>query len=352
MNMQTAPLNILLIKMRYIGDVILTTPLLKSLKNGLPGAKIDMLVNLGTESVLDDHPCADRVYAFDYTLAKKKPIRSLRLMAALRQQKYDTVIDLTGNDRSALFTFLSAAPLRIGYAGDRRLRNRLVYHREIDSVLGSIHTVDHHLRAAEILGLPPADIHPCIHVSMQKAERMEKFLSQQGLKADQDFVIIHPGARRPYKSWPRERFAVLGDEIIRKYRIPIILSGSRGDREICAEIAGRMKETPLNLAGKVSLSDLPALIAESRCLIGNDSAPIHIATAVKTPLVALFGPTKWEAWAPRREQDTVLAAEFPCRPCGHSRFQCPLGDQYCMSEIAFDSVRDAVEKIMESGIQG
>ena len=81
-------------------------------------------------------------------------------------------------------------------------------------------------------------------------------------------------------------------------------------------------------------------------LIGNDSAPIHIATAVKTPTVTLFGPTKWECWYPRRKHDRVIAAEYPCRPCGHAKLNCPLGDEFCMSSISFESVWEAVNEIL------
>ncbi len=334
--------------MRYIGDVILTTPLLKTLKTGLPGVQTHMLVNRGTETVLNCHPHTDKVLCFDYETAKNRIRYSIGFITRLRKEKYDAVIDLTGNDRSALFTRVSGAGLRIGYAGENRLRNCLAYNRQIQSVLGSIHTVDHHLKAAELFGLSADDIHPFVTVTSEQTSSVEKLLSERGLKSSESFVIIHPGARRPYKSWPLERFALLGDCIVRNYGMRLILSGSRDDESVCTEIAERMKEKSLNLAGQISLADLPALISKSRCLIGNDSAPIHIATAVSTPVIALFGPTDGKIWGPRRNQDRILGAEFPCRPCGHSRPVCPLGEHYCMSAISFDSVRDAVADVLKN----
>ncbi|MGE0083189.1 MAG: putative lipopolysaccharide heptosyltransferase III [Desulfococcaceae bacterium] len=338
--------KILIIRMRYIGDVILTTPLLKTLKTGLPEIQTHILVNRGTESVLNSHPHADKVLVFDYEKAKKSIRYKADFIFLLRKEKYDAVIDLTGNDRSALFARLSGARLRIGYAGDSRLGKILACNRQIDIIPGSIHTVDHHLKAAEIFGLSGTDIHPFIAVTSEQTAHINDILSARGLKADEAFAIIHPGARRPYKSWPADRFARLGDHIARTYGIHVILSGSREDERICAEIAGNMEEKPVNLAGQVSLGDLPALIKKSRCLIGDDSAPIHITTAVNTPVIALFGPTKWEIWGPRRRQDRIIAAEFPCRPCGHSRPVCPLGEKYCMSDIAFDTVWSAVADVM------
>ncbi|MEZ4529051.1 MAG: putative lipopolysaccharide heptosyltransferase III [Desulfobacterales bacterium] len=342
--------KILIIQMRYIGDVILTTPLLRTLKNGLPGVQIHLLVNRGTQAVLASHPHADRVLVFDYETGGKSLRHVVSFVSMLRKEKYDAVIDLTGNDRSALFARLSGARLRIGYAGDSRLRNILAYSTEIDVTAGSIHTVDHHLKSAEIFGLPVNDIHPFLAVAPEEAARVRAILAARDLKTDQAFVILHPGARRPYKSWPLDRFALLGDHIIRTFNIPVLLSGSGDDQNLCAQLAEKMKEKSLNLAGQISLADLPALIQKSCCLIGNDSAPIHIATAVNTPVIALFGPTKWEIWGPRRRQDRIIAAEFPCRPCGHSRPACPLGEKYCMTDIAFETVRAAVSEVL--GLQG
>ncbi len=338
--------KILIIRMRYIGDVILTTPLLKTLKTGLPGVQTHLLVNRGTEAVLESHPHTDRVLVFDYETSGKNIRYAKSFISLLRKEKYDAVIDLTGNDRSALFTRLTGARVRIGYAGDSELRNILAYNQEIDTLPGSIHTVDHHLKAAEIFGLAPADIHPFIRVTSGQRDRMETLLCHQGLKADESFAVIHPGARRQYKSWPLERFARVGDQIVRTYGFPVLLSGSREDVKICAQLSEKMEEKNLNLAGQISLADLPALIEKSRCLIGNDSAPIHIATAVNTPVIALFGPTKWEIWGPRRGHDRIMAAGFPCRPCGHSRPVCPMGDRYCMAEISFDAVWSAVADVL------
>jgi len=333
--------------MRYIGDVVLTTPLLKTLKTGLPGIQTHMLVSRGTEAVLSSHPHADRVLCFDSEKAEN--IRyAANFIIRLRKEKYDAVIDLTGNDRSALFTRVSGARVRIGYAGENRLRENLAYNLQIQAVLGSIHTVDHHLKAAEIFGLHAEDIHPFIAVTSDQRLRVNSLLSARGINPSESFAIIHPGARRPYKSWPPERFARIGDYVIRTYGLHLLVSGSREEETVCAAIAEKMREKALNLAGQVPLSDLPALISKSRCLIGNDSAPIHISTAVSTPVIALFGPTDGKIWGPRRAQDRILGAEFPCRPCGHSRAFCPLGEQYCMSAISFASVRAAVDDVLKN----
>jgi len=101
---------------------------------------------------------------------------------------------------------------------------------------------------------------------------------------------------------------------------------------------------PVDLSGLVPLHQLPALLRAGTLFIGNDSAPIHVATAVNTPVIALFGPTRWEDWQPRRAHDRTLGIAFPCRPCGHSRPDCPLGQDYCMKQISYEAVWAAIEE--------
>jgi len=348
----TAVQKVLILKMRYIGDTVLTTPLIRALKEGLPSTRTDIAVNQGSDQILDRHPFIGKLWRFDPTSNSGRFRYGAGFIQSIRREKYDLVADLTCNDRTALFTFLSGSPVRIGYQSDRFIRDRVAYTRTIPSGLGKIHTVDHHLRIAEFLNLPISDRHPFLPVLPDRRHTVETRLAQEGLAPNEPFFIIHPGARRPYKSWPRPHFARLADAIRMRFDVKVVLSGSHEDAPMAASIEAAMKTAPVNLAGKVPLADLPALIQRSGCLIGNDSAPIHIATAVKTPTISLFGPTRWEDWAPRRDSDRVLAAEYPCRPCGHSKKECPLEDEYCMHSIPYTDVWSAVEDIFNSGFNG
>ncbi len=339
--------QILVIKMRYIGDTVLITPLLKALKTGIPNAQVDALVNKGTHQVLADNPFMGNTLIFDYQRSKSSFGYSLKLMKYIRNKKYDTVIDLTNNDRASLFTLVSGARRRIGYTSDHLLRRKFCYTDVIDSILGKIHTVDHHLKPAQALGITVTDYHPSIAVSEERIFEIEKMLLSEGLERDEPYVVIHPGARRWYKSWPPDRFARLGDRIFQEFGSRVIISGGEADLDVCSRIVEDMKHRGLNLAGRVALSDLPALIKKAVCLVGNDSAAIHIATAVKTPAIALFGPTDWKAWYPRRAHDKVIAVGFPCRPCGHSRADCHLGSDYCMGHISEEDVWANVKKTIQ-----
>lgn len=335
--------RILIIKMRYIGDTVLATPLLAALKTAMPTAEAVLLVNKEAAPVVQGHPRIDRLMVFDTGRAKKDIPYFIRFLRDIRQMKCDMVLDLTVNDRTALFTFATRAAYRIGYDGVSFFQ-RFAYTHLVPYRFGQIHTVDHHLVMADHLSCPPVDKNPDLPVFSKDITWVRHRLEGAGLEKSRPFVLIHPGARRWYKSWPADRFAQIADMIHQHHAVQVVLSGGPSDRGSCETIASKARSPVLNLCGRIPLAQLPALIQQSALLIGNDSAPIHIATAVKTPVIALFGPTRWEDWQPRRDHDTTLSVSFLCRPCGHSRPDCPLGNAYCMRDISVESVWNVVQR--------
>lgn len=333
--------SIIVIKNRYIGDSVLATPLLRALKNGFPQSRIYFLTDAQSLSLMNTQPFLDECLAFPEAPNRKNLASYFRLTRGIRNRHVDMTIDLTKSDRSALFTWLSGARYRIGYKATTLLQ-KLSYNIQIPYHFGSIHTVDHHLRIAEYLDLPVDDKNPFLTVCVQDSHWVDALLRTKGLDQRTPFAVIHPGARRWYKSWPAERFARLADLIQHRSNVSVVLSGGPSDVDVCHQISKSATRPVIDLSGQIPLAKLPALIRQSILLIGNDSAPIHIATAVKTPVIALFGPTRWEDWHPRRSQDTTIAVEFPCRPCGHSKPSCPLGNDYCMGQISLQTVWDRV----------
>ncbi len=336
--------HILIIKMRYIGDTVLVTPLLRALKDALPNTRLSFLVNHQSAGIFGNHPHIDHLMIFDYNRARRSIRYLIKFLLELRRGNFDMVIDLTRNDRSAFFTFISGAPIRMGYEGSSYFLNKAYTHR-VPYKFGKIHTVDHHLMMATALGFSAFDSNPYLEVCKPDIQFIRQFIEAHGIQPDKAIVIIHPGARRCYKCWPLERFSHIADALTTHYPVQVVLAGGPEDREKCQAILKGMQKPGIDLCAKVSLEQLPALIHESVLLIGNDSAPIHIATAVNTPVIALFGPTRWEAWQPRRNHDKTLSINYPCRPCGHSRSNCPLGDDYCMSQITEDMVWVSIQEV-------
>ena len=337
--------KVLLIKLRYIGDAVLVTPLLESMNSGLPNASLDVLVSQVAADILMDHPHITKVFGFD----KREGISSaIKLMRQLRGQNYDIVVDLTNNDRSMLFTKISGARIRVGFRSRHTFAQRLVYSRVIDSDFGRIHTVDHHLKVAEELGLPINIRHPFLVVNDESLMRIRHIFCQHNIDMAKGYVAIHHGARRWYKSWPHDKFAILADHIMERYGVAVVFIGGKDDISSAQQIIQKMQNRGVSLAGQIPLRDLPALLKGAICLVGNDSAPIHVATAVNTPVIALFGPTDARAWAPRRKHDTAISVNFPCKPCGHKNVNCPLGQNYCMSTIKVEQVWEAVERVFKT----
>src|SRR2546425_838059 len=202
------PDRILLIKLRYVGDVLLATPVLSRLREGFPKAHLTMLVTPGPEYVVRDRPALDEVRV----LARGGLARQWRLVRALRRRQFDLVIDLTDGDRSALLSRLSGAPIRLGYNSEGRWRG-VLYTQVVAADQFSMHTVRYHLQALEglgLAGLPPA---PILTVAPEARQEADRLLREAGVDGARPFVCLHPGARWWFKAWPAERYAALADLI-------------------------------------------------------------------------------------------------------------------------------------------
>jgi len=203
-----APERILVIKLRYVGDVLLATPLLSRLRESFPKAHLAMLVNPGTDDVVRDHPALDEVLV----LERGNLARQWRFVRNLRKRQFDLVIDLTDADRSALLSWLSSAPMRLGYNSEGRWRG-VLYTQVVAADWFAMHTVRYHLKAMEALGLaglPPA---PLLTIAPELRREADRLLREAGVDGARPFVCLHPGARWWFKAWPAERFAALADLI-------------------------------------------------------------------------------------------------------------------------------------------
>jgi ADP-heptose:LPS heptosyltransferase len=166
-------------------------------------------------------------------------------------------------------------------------------------------------------------------------------------KIQQPFLCVHPGSRLPLKKWPSEKYATLYDKIIKRYGIPLVILGSEQEREMVRSIVDGMKYRPIALAGKLSLRELAGIVSQSALFICNDSAPMHIAAAMKTPTVAIFGPSKSCETGPYGEKCWVVEKDFPCRftcdesVCKHKVYQA------CMNAVTPEDVLSAVKKLID-----
>ena len=329
--------RILVVKLRYLGDVLISTPILASLRDALPGTFLSMLVNPGTQSMVAENPHLDEVLVVERS---RSPLRQLRFALALRRRRFDLVIDLTDADRSAILSRITGAPIRVGFNREGRWRGRLFTH-VVPVQQQSIPMIRQHLMALETLGIQVVESAPVLRVRPENETAAGVMLARMGVERDEPFVAVHPGARWWFKGWPAERFAGLIDYVQEKLGVKVVLLGGDQDREIADAILRRSGTGVRSLVGQIELLELSALVRRAVLFVGNDNGPMHIAAAMGTPVVALFGPSDPRVWGPAGEGHAVVYKGIDCRPCfPHG---CRRGEGNCMRLIELQEVIHLVE---------
>ncbi len=327
--------NILVIKLRYLGDVLLATPVLQALRKAWPEARLTVAVNRGTEAILAHHPCADEVLAVDRLGCRSQ----WAFLCSLHRRRFDCVLDLSDSDRSAVLTMATGAPIRVGFNWEHRWRG-LVYTHIVDAAYGAVHTVDYDLAALSPLGIVPVNGQPSLHTAPED-DAVAARLSAETELAGRLWVMIHPGARYWFKSWADERFAALIDQLALR-GLPSALVGGAGEQDKAACISALCRQPPVNLVGRTSVLELASLMKQAALFVGNDAGPMHMAAALGVPVVGLFGPSDPRVWGPRGARVDVLYKGMDCRRCFHPA--CERGAESCMNQIEVDEVMQAVDR--------
>ncbi len=315
-----APATILVIKLKHIGDVLLSTPAIHALKMAYPQAQIHALVSRGTEDMLAGNP--DLASVIPYAKPEGRGTRrwrdELRLLRALRGLRPDLVVEMGKGDREAILGYLSGARWRVGFDPGRQGlwgRSRLLTHRAVRT--GREHIVEGDLKLVQALGIAPADTRLRLHVGAEDAAAADLLLAEAGVQPGERLVTVHPTSKWLFKCWRDEGMAaVIGHLADRGFRA--ILTSGPELREVrkARRIVGLARSPVVDLIARLTLKQLAAVIGRSCLFIGVDSAPMHIAAAVGTPVVALFGPSGEHNWRPWGEGHAVVAKDLFCRPCG------------------------------------
>jgi predicted lipopolysaccharide heptosyltransferase III len=324
--------------MRYTGDVLLITPFLKAIRKAFPKSHIGVLVNKGTEDVLRNNPDIDEVITFDRSMGL---IAQWGFIRGLKKKQYRSVIDLTNSDRTAWIARLIGAWSRIGIESKNKFRNKYLYNIVLDRP-ESAHMIDRNLEIAKMLSCKRLKNEPVLILTDDELKRGAEIVAS----VKDPYVVIHPGARRWYKSWPMEYFAEFADRVKLK-GVDVVIAGGPEDVENAAKITSLMKEEATNISGKTTIRELAAVIKGARFFLGNDSAPMHISHVLGTITIALFGPTDWRVWRPMGDEHFVFAKDVDCSPCGHTN-DCDKPDaDWCMRLITVDEVIEAVDFIVD-----
>jgi len=315
----------LVIKLRHHGDVLLTTPVFSALRHALPQASIDAYIYRDTLPMLEGHPAIGSYLLYDREWKSLSlPARiahELSLLNQIRRAGYDLVINLTEGDRGAIAAWASGAHCRLGWdpQGQGLALKGGMYTHIVKRPKLPRHMVEQNLDAVRRMGVFPSPEERELHFHIPEAATaaVARHLEQAGIRPG-GFVLIHPTSRWLFKCWPVERVAELARALHARGHA-IVFTAAPDQREL-AMLDQILRLCPglslLNLGGKLTLKELGALIAASRCLVCVDSVPLHLASALKTPAVGLFGPSSDTTWGPwLNPGGRVVAQPVSCRPC-------------------------------------
>lgn len=334
--------RVLVVKLRNLGDVLLTAPVFSALKKRLPEASIDAYVYAEAAPMLEGHPAVGEILKYDRGWKKLKLFKRLAQEAAMlwqiRKRKYDLVLNLTEGDRGAMAARVSGARIRAG------VDSRGVY-THVAKVCPSLrHTVERQLDLLRRIGIFPEEEERELFwaIPQESRDRMA------GRVPWERFILIHPSSRWRYKCWPEEKMRRLAEILLERGERLVFTSGPDAvEREMVAKITQGLDVC--NLAGTLSLFDLGALIERAAALICVDSVPMHMASALKRPVVAIFGPTSDITWGPwRNPRARVVMESMSCRPCYQDG--CGGGKKSdCLVRLSVEKVLSELELLAEVG---
>jgi heptosyltransferase-1 len=335
--------RILIIKPSSLGDIVHALPTVAALRRRFPSARITWLVKREWAAVLEGNPHLDAVLALD--LSPKGWPAAWR---TIRAGRFDTVVDLQGLLRSALLGWISGAPVRIGFANGRE-GSPWFYTERVSVPSPTMHAVDRYLLTAKYLGADPGEVKPTdfplLHDAQAEAQ-VEVHLTAAGVRAGTTLVAMNPSARWDTKLWPSESFAAVGDRLQQDGAARVVLIGGRDEGHVGMQVMRAMRTAPIDLMGQTTLKELIALLRRARLLITNDSGPMHLAAAVGTPVIALFGPTDPARTGPYGTGHTVLRSGVPCSPC-FSRRCTNAVTMECLITIQPQQVIEAALRLVE-----
>lgn len=335
------PRKILIIRLSSIGDIVLSTPLIRVLRNKFPNSQIDFIIKREFAELLKYNPNLTNLIEFNSENGFKE---LLKLKRQILKEKYDLIVDIHNNLRSVfLRTFTGARVVRIN---KRVFKRFLLVKFKINLYKNAIHVVDRYIETLYNFSIKNDNQGLEIFVPEDTIETTKNKIDF----SDENFYIaIAPSAKHETKRWLPERFAQLGDKLAEKFKAKIILLGGKEDEDRCRLIEQMMINKPINLCGKTSLLESAAALSLCKLLVTNDSGLMHIGSAMKTKIVAIFGSTVKEfGFFPYGVESITIEKNISCRPCSHiGKDKCPKGHFRCMKDIQVDDVFNACVKLLE-----
>ncbi|WP_321495558.1 lipopolysaccharide heptosyltransferase II [uncultured Desulfobacter sp.] len=337
--------HILIRAANWVGDAIMTTPVIRAVRKNFPRARITVLAKPWVVPVYQNNSHIDHVMVYENDGRHKMGMGTLRLAEDMRLQGFDLAILMQNAFEAALLAFLARIPERLGYNTDARglLLNRCI---KMDPALKKGHLIDYYLAILSAAGLQTAGRELELYPDSRDREWARQFLDEQKLSGPGRPVLgINPGATGgTAKRWFPERYAQLAANLADRYQTRVIIFGSSADRELGDEINAMTQGACINMAGQTSLSKAFALIGALNLFVTNDSGLMHAAAAQNINQVAVIGSTDHIATRPANQNSVMVRQQVPCSPC--LKKECPV-DHKCMDNISVDLVMAACNSFLE-----
>jgi heptosyltransferase-3 len=347
-----APARILLIQLGDIGDVVLTTPAIKLLRRRFPDSEITVVLRDKAAGLLEEQPWINNVIP---VAKKKEPWHKAAAFHTcfflnLRRKRFDTAVDLRTGCRGAVLAVLSGARYRIGrLSADGSFLRRMLYTHTVQpdpDIELFEYAAQHHINIlAPLLGDPVKAPRPELVVSPARIEEAAVVMQAAGLPEGAPVVAVHPFSLWSYKEWAPEKWKQVIKHLREKYRVLVAVTGAPEDKTRAAELVNGFRQGVFNLAGKTPLGLFPALLKMCTLVVGVDTAALHIAAAVGTRTVGIFGPSRTAVWAPGEPDHLTAVKSFPCVPCAGKGCE-NTGRSRCLDELPAREVTILIEKFL------
>lgn len=326
----------------------MSTPVIKALRDSYPNSHIAFMVRPYSRDIVEGNPYLNEVIIYSKEEAEKGILGNMRFVAHLSKKRFDIAIILHPTNRAHLIAFLAGVPERVGY--DKKMARFLLTKRiSHTKQFGLKHETDYVLDMLRYIGVEPKDKTLYMPMKDESEERIKDVLKINGVYDEGALIAIHPGASCPSKRWPLENFVKVADSIVDLYKAKIVvLSGAR-EKEFGDTLANSVRKNSINLSGMTTVADLASILRRARLLISNDSGPVHIACAVGTKVLAIFGrndrglsPTRW---GPTGKDDVILHKDVGCDEClAHN---CKIGFK-CLEAITVEEVLTAAKEMLKT----
>jgi len=339
--------NILVVNVNWMGDVIFSSPVFMALHEQYPQAKITCLAVPRVKPVLELIPYVDEIIVFHEKRLRWNIFSKILFLLDIRRRGFDVVFLLHGSRSRAQLMSKSGIAKRVGY----ERKNRGLFLTDIIPVNKTkFHRSDYYLEIIKSFGVPVNDSMCVLTVPINAKKEIDELLARQGVSEDDFCIVVNTGGNWDLKQWPEENFCFLVEKLIRDLKVRVILSGAECDVERVKRIVKFCDDVncePIDLTGKTSISQLVALMQRANIVVSSDSGPLHVASAVGTSVIGIFGPTRPEVTGPRGSgRVSILQQDVGCNrePC--YKLDCP--DHVCMEAITVEEVVSVVRQIKNS----